>query len=116
MDNFRPINDVVLVKVTAMMKYSDIIEIPDSVAKSHPVSTGVVVKAGPGRWKKFRAAEQKMVFVPTDAKPGMHVCFFTAAMHSKDGKRFSVVLPGDLAIIRDVDVLFEFDADVKVDV
>jgi hypothetical protein len=115
-DRFRPLNDVVLVKVGPLQKFSDIIEIPDSIAQNHPVSVGVIVKAGPGRWKAKKAGEPKRVFIPTASRPGQHVVFFSAAMHGKKGESFCHDMPDDHALIRDGDVLFEYDEDVKVDV
>lgn len=115
-EKFRPINDVVLVKVNAVQRYSEIIDIPDSVAKNHPVSTGVVVSVGPGRWKAKKAGEKPQVFVPTASKPGSRVVFFSAAMHNKKGASLHYDMPDDHALIRDGDVLFEYDENVKVEV
>lgn len=117
-DHFRPLNDVVLVRLHPTQRYSDILAIPESAAQAHPVSTGVVVRAGPGRWKLKRGLsdETEKVFIPVDAVVGAHIVFFSASMHRTRGANLHRDMADDYALIRDNDILFAYDEDLRIDV
>lgn len=115
-EKFKPLNDCVLVKLDPRQVYSEILAIPQVRELNHPVSKGTVVSVGPGRWKKRKADRPERVFIPVEARPGMKIVFFSAAMHEKQGENFCHDMPDDHALIRDGDILFAFEDDVKVEV
>ena len=115
----RPLNDMVLVKLGETQRYSDIIAIPDSVASAHPVQKATVVRVGPGRTVIRRAQADKdsdVVHIKTSVKPGDNIVFFAAAVGTLQGKQNAGVMGNDHALIRQSDVLFTYEGDLKVEV
>mgnify|MGYP001604636702 CR=1 FL=1 len=112
----RPVNDVVLLEVDPPEAYSNVVVIPDTVAATQPIRKGTVLRVGPGRWKVKRMGEPARVFIPTTLKGGERVVFFSAAMHGKHGAELFAELPDNQALVRESDILFVADHDVKVEV
>ena len=115
----RPLNDLVLVELGETQKYSDIIAVPDSVADAHPVQKAVVVRVGPGRTFIRRAQADKdsdVVHIKTTVNPGDRVVFFSAAVGTRQGKQQAGIVGDNHALIRESDILFTYEGDLKVEV
>lgn len=115
----RPMNDMVLVELGETQKYSTTLVIPDSVADAHPVQLATVVRVGPGRRKIRRALadnDSDMVRIATAVKPGDRVVFFAATTGTKQGKGLAKYVGENHALIRESDILFSHDDDIKVEV
>ncbi len=115
----RPMNDMVLVELGETQKYSSTIIIPDSVADVHPVQKAKVVRVGPGRTKIRRALADKdadVVRVATEVLPGDRVVFFAAATGTKQGSELAKHVGDNHALIRESDILFVYEDDLKVEV
>lgn len=115
MTTLRPLSDVCVVRLLERQSYSDLIAIPDSVAENQPLQKAVIVRVGPGRDKIIKAGSTKTKFVPTMVKPGDHVVFYTAILGTRQGKALGHVMEDGEAIIREEDILFAFDGDLKVE-
>lgn len=113
-ESFRPMNDVVLVRVHPQQRYSDILAIPDTAAGNHPVGRGTVLRAGPGCWKVKKSGGASRVFIRTTVKPGDEVVFHTAAARGKQGERFHYEMPDNCALIKESDIFFVMDEHVQV--
>jgi len=94
---FRPLHDWVLIKRSeSEEKTHGGIIIPDT-AKTKPIE-GVVVSAGPGRYRQEKGKKEKK-FIPTVLKPGQHVMFV-------DYMAKDVRLNGEeITLIREEDIL-----------
>jgi len=107
--DLRPLNDVVLVKLDPPDKLSDVIVTPDTV--SGYTRKGTVLRVGPGRHKLTKAGTGKTKFVPTQLQPGDRIAFMAAAV---DTQKANYTLDDDQALIREEDVLFTFEGNIKV--
>jgi co-chaperonin GroES (HSP10) len=114
MSYVRPLNDLVIVKVDEPEQVSDTIVMPN--VENTPLRKGTVLRVGPGRRKLKRRGKKDMVYIPTQVKPGDRIVFFAAATGTKQGKQLAYSLPDDEDMIREEDILFVFEGDVKVDV
>ncbi len=112
----RPLNDVVLVKLEPRQQYSDTIVIPDSVAQAHPLQKATVVRVGPGRHELIRASGKETKFIGTQIKVGEKVVFFTATMDTRQGKQVAHALPDGYGLIREKDIIFVYESDLRVEV
>lgn len=112
MSLIRPLQDFLLVKVDPPEQPSDTIVMPN--VDSTPLRKGTVLKVGPGRWRRKHAKEGSL-YVPTQVKPGERIVFFAAAAGTKQGKQLTYSLSKDEALLREDDVLFTFEKDVRVD-
>jgi co-chaperonin GroES (HSP10) len=114
-----PRGDMVLVRLSEKQTYSDTIIIPDSVASAHPVQKAVVLRVGPGRRLIRRAQADKdsdKVFIPTEVSPGDQVVFFTVAKDTRQGQQLAAYVGEGYALIRQSDILFVYEGDLKVEV
>lgn len=112
--NIRPLNDVVLVKVDEAEARSDIIIDPNK--ENAPLRKGTVIRTGPGRWKLIhRNRPDKKYFRKMEAKPGDRIVFFAAALGAKQGRQLAYSLPDGYGMLREEDILFAYDGDVRVD-
>lgn len=111
--NIRPLNDWMLVKVDAPEPVSDTIIIV--APENAPLRKGTVVRVGPGR-NKLKVKDRKDTrYIPTQVKPKDRIVFFAAAMGTKQGKQLAYNLPDNYGLLREEDVLFVFEGDVKVE-
>jgi co-chaperonin GroES (HSP10) len=112
---FRPLSDWILVKFNPLQKRSSIIELVGEGESA--VRTGVVLRTGPGR-----PMEKKSGVIPMDVKEGDHITFLRWHQEHRPGKansealkQMSTELGEDLTLIRQNDILFVYEGDVKVD-
>lgn len=111
--NIRPLNDVILVKVDEAESRSDVIIDPNK--GDAPLRKGTVLRVGPGRWKLKTHKDTKKCFRAMEAQPGDRIVFFAASMGTKQGKQLAYSLPDGYGMLREEDILFTFNEDVKVD-
>jgi co-chaperonin GroES (HSP10) len=102
----RPVSDWLLVELEPEehMSRGGIIEVGDQ-----PVRNAKVLRVGPGR-------QYKKNFVPTVTTAGDRICFFVAALHTKQGKAIVHNLDDNQGLIRETDVLLVFTdaSDIRV--
>lgn len=108
--DIRPMNDVVLVKLDPPDKLSDVIITPGTVKEL--TRKGTVLRVGRGRHKLVKAGGSKTMFVPTQLQPGDRITFMAAAV---DTQRANYYLDNDQALIREEDVLFTFEGNIRVE-
>ena len=105
--NFRPLLDVLLIKLEEVRRVSDGgIIVPD--VEKVPIGYGTVLKAGPGMWIHNRA-KKKEVFYKMQVKVGDRVVFHRANIQTKQGKSMVHFVGDNTAIIRERDVLLVDD-------
>lgn len=116
MSTFRPLSDWLLVKYDPPQKRSSIIEIAGDNDTS-AVRTGYVVSVGPGK------PLAKGGTAPVDLKVGDHVAFLRWHDEHRPGKQLAAALRDldmdvgdDIMLIRQSDVLFIFEGDLRVDI
>lgn len=114
MTQVRPLNDLVIVKVDPPEKKVGSLLLPNP--EHAPMRKGTVLRVGPGRRKLKRRGKKDTVYTPTQVKPGDRIVFFAAATGTKQGKQLAYSLPDDEDMIREEDILFVFEGDLKVDV
>lgn len=112
----RPLSDWLVVKVAPFDKRSSIIDLPG--ANESAVRKGEVLEVGPGRAKTDTAGHE-----PMDVKVGEKIVFLRWHGEHRPGKaqvealaKWSAELGEDLMMIRQNDILFAYEGDVKVDV
>lgn len=102
--NVRPLQDRVLV------------ELDEERGESHggillvghdTVRTGTVRRVGPG--KQYRDK-----FLPTTVKPEERIAFLQATIETKSEAQLTMRLPDGFAMIREPDILFAMDGEVRV--
>jgi co-chaperonin GroES (HSP10) len=88
---------------------------PDT--KQHPIRTGRVVRAGPGRLWKSKATG-KLIFWPMDVKVGERICFMAALLQTQQGRQVQsgYALNDNEALIRETDVLFVIEDGDNVEI
>jgi co-chaperonin GroES (HSP10) len=116
-DKLRPLHDWLLVKRDPPQPRSTIILDPGNEGSS--VRTGVVLKVGYGKHYPNGTT------VPVGVEVGEHIAFFRWHQEHRPGKATTKVLKeiaeelgvaDDVVLIRENDILFAFDGDLKVDV
>ena len=111
--SIRPLNDVALVQLHDKERVSSLIEVPDSYAS--PLAKATVLRVGPGRCKVKRAGKDGTVYIPTQMRPGENIVFFSAAAGTRTGSSLVVGLPDGQALVREEDILFTYEGNVKVE-
>lgn len=114
----RPISDWILTKFDPLPKRSGIIELAGDNDTS-AVRTGTVLMVGPGKPCSFGNVDR----VPMEVQEGDRITFLRWHQEHRPGKMTADVLKSmsadmgeDLVLIRQSDILFVFDGDVKVDI
>lgn len=111
----RPLSDWLLVRLDPPKKRSAVLEIAGDNNTS-AVRTGTVLRTGPGKGtSKGR--------IPMQVKPEARVCFLRWHDEHRPGKvlketlnkHYSLESSDDVMLIREGDVLFEFDGEMFVD-
>lgn len=105
--SIRPRNDWVLIELEE--EQSRITEAGLHMVGEDPVRYAKVLRAGPGR---YYGKGQR--FVPTEVKAGERVCFFIAALQTKQGKAIVHVLPDNQGLIKESDILGVLEGDVRI--
>lgn len=113
-----PLHDWLVVQVEPFDKRSSIIELPGQ--NESAIRKGVIMEIGPGKQRNDTVGH-----VPFDvnAKPGQKICFLRWHAEHRPGKaqtealaKWSAEIGKDLVMIRENDILFFYDGDVKVDI
>lgn len=112
--NFRPLRDVLLVRLEPEQTVTagGIIR---PLVRQNPARIGTVLRAGPGRRWKDRTTG-KWSYWATEAKPGDRVVFAAALLDVKQGKALAHVLDDNEAIIRETDVLLVIEQGVNINI
>jgi co-chaperonin GroES (HSP10) len=87
--------------------------------KARTVRTGVILKAGPGRYVKVRrrgTQEYREVLRPVTAQAGERVAFLIGSVDTKTGQAVTHYLQEDERVIREDDVLFVIPDGIDVEV
>ena len=95
----RPLNDWVLVELEQEQT-----RVQDSgliLPGEDPVRFARVLKVGPGRCSQRTGKRE-----PTEVKPGERICYFVAALQTKQGQAIVHNLPDGQGLIKESDVLF----------
>lgn len=104
----RPLNDWVLVELEdeqSRVQSSGLI-----LTGEDPVRFAHVMKVGPGRCSMKTGKRE-----PSDVKVGERVCYFVAALQTKQGQAIIYNLPEGHGLIKESDILFVVpDRDIKV--
>lgn len=113
---FQPLSDWILVRLDPPQKRSSVLQIAGDNNTS-AVRTGTVIRTGTGK------GTSKGV-IPIQVKPGARICFLRWHDEHRPGKvlketlnrHYSLESSDDVMLIRESDVIFEFDGEVSVDV
>ena len=103
----QPLQDWVLIEIEEAQQMKGSLHLPD--AEKEPLRTARVLKVGPGK-----RHEKTGVILPMAVRPGDRVAFFMAVVQTKLGAALVHALDEGQGLIRENDIVFVIEGDVRV--